>query len=758
MCCAIDESQFLLEAVTPTSLAKPLHGRVALASEQPIRVAIVGGGCASIAAAFELTRPRLEQKYQVTIYQLGWRLGGKGASGRGPAHRIEEHGFHVWFGFYENAFRLVRECYAELNRDPKKCRIADWRDAFFPAPFIGFTERSRDGSYSNYASYFPPGEGLPGDPITQNNPFTVLAYLTHSADLLRMLLQNAQRTATGERPAFSDSEFMGKASAGVAEDLQWRIRRLINHASIATIAGLVEAVGLLQLTYELISAYPNRLIIDLLEAILRNARRQLEMLIEDDAEMLTLWQGIELVLVAMLGILRFGLISDPRGFDAINEYDFRDWMRINGASERTLQSPLVRTCYDTAFAYENGDYNRPSHGAGVGLRGSFRMLFGYRGAPFWKMRAGMGEVVFAPFYEVLKRRGVSFQFFHRLRNVRLAPSNRLERGESPYVEALEFDLQAKVKGKAEYQPLVSVDGLPCWPSRPDYSQLVDGVRLERERANFESHWNRKTVGTRTLEVVDDFDFVVLGVGLGAIPFVCKEFTQSNRRWQDMVARVKTVETQAFQIWMSEDVETLGWNHPPVSLCGFVQPFESWCDMSHLKREEKWLENRGSIAYFLSTLKTPRTVPSSDSGYPEARREEVRKSAIRFLNTDVAHLWPNAVRSTGEFRWELLRNPNGHCGQRALGDAKEVGPSEFDSQYWRANVDPSDRYVLSVPGSQKYRISPLDNTYDNFTIAGDWTACGLDSGCVEAAVMSGRLAAHAISSSPSLDEIIAYDHP
>jgi uncharacterized protein with NAD-binding domain and iron-sulfur cluster len=53
---------------------------------------------------------------------------------------------------------------------------------------------------------------------------------------------------------------------------------------------------------------------------------------------------------------------------------------------------------------------------------------------------------------------------------------------------------------------------------------------------------------------------------------------------------------------------------------------------------------------------------------------------------------------------------------------------------------------------------LDNTYDNLTIAGDWTTCGLDAGCVEAAVISGRLAAHAISSSPSLEDIIAFDHP
>jgi uncharacterized protein with NAD-binding domain and iron-sulfur cluster len=85
-------------------------------------------------------------------------------------------------------------------------------------------------------------------------------------------------------------------------------------------------------------------------------------------------------------------------------------------------------------------------------------------------------------------------------------------------------------------------------------------------------------------------------------------------------------------------------------------------------------------------------------------------------------------------------------------------ARFDTQFWTANVNPSDRYVLSLPGSLEYRISPLDNTYDNFTIAGDWTECSLNVGCVEAAMMSGRLAAHAISGCPALEDVVGYDHP
>jgi uncharacterized protein with NAD-binding domain and iron-sulfur cluster len=88
----------------------------------------------------------------------------------------------------------------------------------------------------------------------------------------------------------------------------------------------------------------------------------------------------------------------------------------------------------------------------------------------------------------------------------------------------------------------------------------------------------------------------------------------------------------------------------------------------------------------------------------------------------------------------------------------TGQGRFASQFWTANVNPTDRYTLSIPGSLRHRISPLDDTYDNLTIAGDWTDCGFNEGCVEAAVMSGRLAANAISGSPRLDAIIGFDHP
>lgn len=65
-----------------------------------------------------LSAPGWQECFErITVYQRGWLLGGKGASTRGVSGRIEEHGLHLWSGAYDNAFALVRDVYAELDRE-----------------------------------------------------------------------------------------------------------------------------------------------------------------------------------------------------------------------------------------------------------------------------------------------------------------------------------------------------------------------------------------------------------------------------------------------------------------------------------------------------------------------------------------------------------------------------------------------------------------------------------------------------------------
>jgi uncharacterized protein with NAD-binding domain and iron-sulfur cluster len=746
-------------------------GKRQLGAQRPIEVAIIGGGCASIAAAFELTRPEHKGAYHVTIYQLGWRLGGKGASGRGPAGRIEEHGLHVWLGCYDNAFQLLRQCHEELKASPKgrkpkgECaenRLRNWDDYFLTDSHIAVAGASSQGGWINWATHFPPAPGMPGDPIDKQNPFALTYYLARAVSLLRTLLLGLEIfRASGETNGGANPN--SNQTPTEPADIAARITGLLRVGALASAAIAVEGLALVEAALRSIPKVPESMLLPALEAIASALRKKFEEIVTNDDHVRHQWEIIDLVLANLVGAVRYKLLTDPRGLDAINHLDHREWLRENGASESAVNSPFTRALYDLTMAYEGGDPDRPAIAAGAALRGALRFFFCYRGALFWKMRAGMGDVVFAPFYEVLRRRGATFKFFHRLRNVKLADTSKLAPGEKRYVESLEFDVQAETLESREYRPLIDIKGMRCWPSEPDYRQLKNGAQLQRDGRDFESHWDQRKAKAVKLQVTRDFDFVVLGVGIGALPDVCSEIIAGDPRWRSMVEGVKTVATQAFQIWLSADLQELGWDIPPVTLTSFVKPFDTWADMGQVVPAENWPDPPRTSAYFCNVLADPPRPPlASDIDYPKRRSEEVRNNAIQFLNRDIENLWPKATKviktrargSGSEFRWELLADP------KANGATKKQPATGalFDTQFWTANVNPSDRYVLSVPGSAKHRISPLDNTYDNLTIAGDWTDCSLNLGCVEAAMMSGRLAAHAISGLPALEDIIGFDHP
>jgi uncharacterized protein with NAD-binding domain and iron-sulfur cluster len=144
---------------------------------RPSEIAVIGGGCAGIATAFELSRPQHRGRDHITL-----------ASGRGVANRIEEHRLHLWRGFYENAFRLLRACYAELARDPRTYPMADWRDALVAEPSIEVGGARAGERGRGWSVHFPPGDGLPGGPVVGYNPFTIASYMVRTATLMQTLL------------------------------------------------------------------------------------------------------------------------------------------------------------------------------------------------------------------------------------------------------------------------------------------------------------------------------------------------------------------------------------------------------------------------------------------------------------------------------------------------------------------------------------------------------------------------------------------
>ena len=252
-----------------------------MANHKAARVAVIGGGCASIAAAFELSRPEHRGRYEVTVYQLGWRLGGKGASGRGACGRIEEHGLHIWLGFYENAFRLMRECYRELDRNPETCPIATWRDAFFPDPFVGMADIGADGRWLQWTALFPDAGGEPGDPLNETNPFSIQGYMGRALALLKTLVFDVQthRGADKRQAADRQASPAGEAEPGAAdtpEGIAAMLGELLRFGRLGTTTGLIEAFAVLEVVMRAIGGSGDGALAGLLKArrILRSLKQK----------------------------------------------------------------------------------------------------------------------------------------------------------------------------------------------------------------------------------------------------------------------------------------------------------------------------------------------------------------------------------------------------------------------------------------------------------------------------------------------------
>jgi uncharacterized protein with NAD-binding domain and iron-sulfur cluster len=211
-----------------------------------------------------------------------------------------------------------------------------------------------------------------------------------------------------------------------------------------------------------------------------------------------------------------------------------------------------------------------------------------------------------------------------------------------------------------------------------------------------------------------------------------------------------VATQAVQLWLNTPAEGLGAEAGTV-IGGYTEPFDTWADMPQLVSQEN-VAGSETVAYFCNVLPdTPPPSPGQASQWLNQQQQIVRAHAARFLTRDIAALWPDAVDLRGRFKWELLVDPE---------DAE--GEDRLNSQYFRANVEPSERYVLSVPGSSAYRIPPDDTGFENLFAVGDWTSCNLDAGCVEAAVMSGMVAANSIHENygdpKEVEPVIGWDGP
>jgi uncharacterized protein with NAD-binding domain and iron-sulfur cluster len=708
------------------------------------KVAVLGGGPAAIAAAFELTAPELGQRFEVTVYQRGWRLGGKCASGRNRKQggRIEEHGLHVWFGFYDSAFRMVRAALQELDRPPEH-PLATFEQAFEGCDRLVLHDR-QGCRWHEFPITFPRNDLTPGDGTGVPDFWDV------GARLCGWAIGEWQAFALGEeRPGRAMGEPM-RAGSGPVGDLVMALAVAVGGHSprgsetLLRLARRVAFRGSLEGESLLGSDLPTRsrdpavgrrrtgLRARLLARLLTRARdcmweHRVEKRGPEDPRLRLFFTTFDTLASAMAGIVADRV--QERGWTAIDDLDLCEWLARHGAKEVTVGSvpgqraPVLKAIYDLAFAYPGGDLSAANAAAGTAMSNLLRLLFSYRGSVLYRMRAGMGDTVIAPMYELLARRGVTFNYFNSVTDLRLS-------GDGRRLDAIEVVPQVELM-RDSYDPLIPAEGLSCWPSEPLWEQLRDGGALSSSGVNFELESNPLRRSPVILERGRDYDEVVLGIPVGALPEISTEIVARHPRFARMVSSAETVATQAFQLWLTRSPGELGWMHGPSSVAGAsAEGRFTWCDMSYLLAHEGWQPEDGvrGLAYFCGVLDDRRGETCAEAD------RRVKDSARSFLEEHMGDVWPGArpAEDDRSLEWRLLADPM----RRADG-------ARLDSQYWRANTAGSERYVLTPAGTVRHRLAADESGVDHLLLAGDWTRNGIDGGCVEAAIRSGTQAARAL---------------
>jgi uncharacterized protein with NAD-binding domain and iron-sulfur cluster len=664
-------------------------------------VAVLGGGMAGLSAAWRLSEPGWRERIEsITVYQRGWRLGGKGASSRGQHGRIEEHGLHVWLGSYENAFALLRECYAELDRattDPA-APIRTWDQAMIPADNLGMADRSGN-DWLVWPGRFARNDEVPGEPDATGRELTVVGFLRRALQLILDFSGSLGGTTAGGLELSTTPD---------APSTRWV--EVVQRGALATLATLANPLPPEVVRTGLLGR-PSDAVREAIEYERRPDHRRF-------------WLLISLLTATVRGLIADNLVTDPDGFRAINDEDYGAWILRHGAHPDVLDFPLVRGLYDMVFGYQDGDYDRPAFAAGLAVLLTGIALFQYKGAFFWKMTAGMGDVVIAPLYQALRRRGVEFEFFHRIDSLHLDDRRQA-------IDAITVGRQVRLAdGVDHYEPLTRIRDLPVFPNAPLAGQLDEQAGLD----DLESHFGKNDdVETRVLRRGVDFDHVVLALSLGMVELVTQELIADSQDWRDMTTHVRTVATQAFQLWLRPSESALGWSSPGVTTSAYVAPFDTWASMPQTLWAEDWPEHDRprTVAYFCGALDAAWPTTDDHADYVGRARQHVLTRAVGYLDQHVGLYLPGAVTEQG-FQWHLLCGANGNRGVSAL-----------HTQHVSVNIDPSDRYVQSVPGSDKYRLRSDESGYDNLVLAGDWTDSGINAGCIEAAVMSGLQAANAL---------------
>lgn len=516
------------------------------------KITVLGGGLGAMSAAWAITElPDWQQNYEVIVFQRGWRLGGKAASGRNLARygRVEEHGPQIWSGSFTSALGMMRDCYAALPalgmRMPE-APLGTFEKAFKPLNHL----------------FVPELVGGNGD-ITNVEPWRI----------------KAEPQATTSPPES-------------AADLVRCARGLL--------ARLLQEAGATGVDADVPEALP----------AIRNWLCAQGPLVEADTNQRRLLTVLDLGTAALTGMISEGAAA--RGFDDLDQEDIRDWLARHGASGEALASNIMAAAEGFAFGYPGCHRGIEGIAAGTFLHNLCRTAFAAENALFFQLQAGTGDTVLAPLYLVLQARGVQFRFFHAVTGLHLSSDGK-SIAEIEMVRQAEplhvYDPLTTVRNLACWP------SEPLWDQLRDGERLQrKGVRFEDESQPPVGEFITLSAGTGFDEVVLGIGIGALPGLTPQLASASPAWTAMLAHGKTIAVRtaqvwltVPSAEYGWKQLVDASNPESPTGNRPLQTLAaGLPGAFETWTDASSLIARADWGDDDRpwSIAAFAGTMVEP----------------------------------------------------------------------------------------------------------------------------------------------------------
>ena len=408
----------------------------------------------------------------------------------------------------------------------------------------------------------------------------------------------------------------------------------------------------------------------------------------------------------------------------------------------TNGSCWMQSAYDSSFAYEQGDttsprtaekplLGRPTMGTGTVLRGALRLGLGYKGAMAWKFQTGCGEALVAPLYEVLRRRGVKFEFFSKVEHLGVATTTARHRHHPD---------------SAAGRSRPSAEGLPAAHRRQRCALLAGRAALGSDRQRRRGSRNGSRIGLDSVAAASSpAPFAAASISITCCwrspSGRCRRFAANSSR-----------RARPGKPWWTRS-RRCGRRRSAVGQSGSRKPRLDGSKRArgYRRRADGHVGRHGSVhrsrnvaggrhsegRLVLLLRDAGRSKPALVAGrrLSGTQLDAVRETSINFLTISRHSSGRAHIHRTGS---------TGGCSSRQLARpvTRAAGRTVCARRHRRLGS------LRALPARQRrHRLKPGESGFRNLTLAGDWTENTINAGCMEATVMSGLAASRAIAGYP-----------